>query len=189
LLQQVAWWLTVNGRTELSRDEAEHQIGQRLAGIRHITALPAAVLEHMIERSGILREPVPDRIDFVHRTFQEYLAAREAADQGHVGFLLEHAHLDTWRETIILAVGHANVPIRNEILAGLLDRADQKPKHARRLRLLAAACLETAPAVEPQLLDSVRSRLRELVPRSIIEARWLRSANHCCLNYRPTSPR
>ncbi|HEX2419221.1 MAG TPA: NACHT domain-containing protein, partial [Micromonosporaceae bacterium] len=173
LLQQVAWWLTLNNRTELSREEAENQISQRLAGIRHITAASAAVLEHMIERSGILREPVPDRIDFVHRTFQEYLAAREAADQGHAGVLCEHAHLDTWRETIILAVGHANVPIRNEILAGLLDRADRKPKHARRLRLLGAACLETAPAVEPQLLDAVRSHLRELVPRSIAEARSL----------------
>jgi hypothetical protein len=185
LLQQVAWWLTVNGRTELSRSEAEYQIGQRLAGIRQITATPAAVLEHMIERSGILREPVPDRIDFVHRTFQEYLAAREAADQGHTGVLLEHAHLDTWRETIILAVGHANVPIRNEILTGLLNCADQKPKHARRLQLLAAACLETAPAVEPQLLDAVRSRLRELVPRSIIEARSLAAVGESLLTELP----
>lgn len=173
LLQQVAWWLTLNGRTELSRDEAESQIAQRLAGIRHITAAAADVLEHMIQRSGILREPVPDRIDFVHRTFQEYLAAREAAEQGHTGALLEHAHLDTWRETIILATGHANAPVRNQLLAGLLDRAGQQPKQARRLRLLAAACLETAPAVQPQLLDTIRSHLRELVPRSIAEARSL----------------
>jgi hypothetical protein len=185
LLQQVAWWLTLNGRTELSRVEAEHQISQRLAGIRHITAAPTAVLEHMIERSGILREPVPDRIDFVHRTFQEYLAAREAADQGHTGVLLDHAHLDTWRETIILSVGHANVPIRNEILTGLLDRASQKPKHARRLRLLAAACLETAPAVEPQLLDVVRSHLRELVPRSINESRSLAGVGEPLLSELP----
>jgi hypothetical protein len=185
LLQQVAWWLTLNGRTELSRNEAEHQIGQRLAGIRNITASAAAVLDHMIQRSGILREPVPDRIDFVHRTFQEYLAAREAADQGHTGALLEHAHLDTWRETIILAVGHANVPIRNRLLAGLLDRADQQPKQARRLRLLAAACLETAPAVDPHLLGTVRSHLRELVPRSIAEARSLAAVGEPLLTELP----
>jgi len=185
LLQQVAWWLTVNGRTELSREEAEHQIGQRLAGIRHITASAADVLQHMIQRSGILRDPVADRIDFVHRTFQEYLAAREAADQGHSGALVERAHLDTWRETIILAVGHANTPIRNRILSDLLERADQQPKQARRLRLLAAACLETAPAVDPQLLGTVRSHLRELVPRSITEARSLAAVGEPLLTELP----
>ncbi|MEU7847668.1 NACHT domain-containing protein [Micromonospora parva] len=173
LLQEVAWWMTQNSRTELTRAEATQRFEHRLAGIRHITAPVAAVLEHMIQRSGVLREPVPDRIDFVHRTFQEYLAAREAADQGHTGALLEHAHLDTWRETIILAAGHANAPVRRQLLAGLLTLADERPKQARRLRLLAAACLETAPAVEPEVLGRIRSHLRELLPRSVAEARSL----------------
>ncbi|RQX09363.1 NACHT domain-containing protein [Micromonospora inaquosa] len=173
LLQEVAWWMTQNSRTELTRAEATQRFEHRLAGIRHITAPVAAVLEHMIQRSGVLREPVPDRIDFVHRTFQEYLAAREAADQGHTGALLEHAHLDTWRETIILAAGHANAPIRRQLLAGLLTLAGERPKQARRLRLLAAACLETAPAVEPEVLTRIRSHLRELLPRSVAEARSL----------------
>ncbi|MBM0203615.1 NACHT domain-containing protein [Micromonospora sp. STR1s_5] len=173
LLQEVAWWMTQNSRTELTRAEATQRFGHRLAGIRHISAPVAAVLEHMIQRSGVLREPVPDRIDFVHRTFQEYLAAREAADQGHTGALLEHAHLDTWRETIILAAGHANAPVRMQLLTGLLTLAGERPKQARRLRLLAAACLETAPAVEPEILTQIRSHLRELLPRSVAEARSL----------------
>ncbi|MEU8020992.1 NACHT domain-containing protein [Micromonospora haikouensis] len=173
ILQEVAWWLTQNSRTELTRAEAEQRFAHRLAGIRRIDAPTNAVLDHMIHRSGILREPIPDRIDFVHRTFQEYLAAREAADQGHTGALLEHAHLDTWRETIILAAGHANAPVRTQLLTGLLALADEQPKKARRLRLLAAACLETAPAVEPEILARIRSHLRTLLPRSVAEARSL----------------
>ncbi|MEU8235037.1 NACHT domain-containing protein [Actinoplanes sp. NPDC048967] len=173
LLQEVAWWMTQNGRTELSRAEAAQRFGHRLAGIRHISAPAEAVLEHIVQRSGILREPVPDRMDFVHRTFQEYLAAREAAEQGHAGALLEHAHLDTWRETVILAAGHANAPVRTHLLDGLLRLADRQPKRARRLRLLAAACLETAPTVEPGILGEIRSSLRGLLPRSIAEARSL----------------
>ena len=173
LLQEVAWWLTENGRTELSREEAAKRLEQRLAGIRHITAPATAVLEHMIQRSGILREPIPDRIDFVHRTFQEYLAAREAADQGRAGALLLHAHLDTWRETIILAAGHAHTPVRKELLAGLLTLAEQQPQHTRKLRLLAAACLETAPEIDPEILARIRAYLRGLMPRSLNEARSL----------------
>lgn len=189
LLQEVAWWMTQNSRTELTRAEAGQRFAHRLAGIRHITAPTLAVVDHMIQRSGILREPVPDRIDFVHRTFQEYLAAREAADQGHTGALLEHAHLDTWRETIILAVGHANAPIRTQLLTGLLALAVERPKQARRLRLLAAACLETAPAVEPEILTQVRSQLRGLLPRSVAEARSLAAVGEPLLTELPAELR
>jgi hypothetical protein len=185
LLQEVAWWLTENGRTELSRGEAVARLGHRLAGIRHITVPATAVLDHMIERSGILREPVPDRIDFVHRTFQEYLAARDAADQGRAGALLDHAHLDTWRETIIMAAGHAHAPVRKELLAGLLTHAEQQSRHARKLRLLAAACLETAPAVDPETLTQIRSYLRGLTPRSLAEARSLAAVGEPLLTELP----
>jgi hypothetical protein len=190
LLQEVAWWMTQNSRTELTRAEAGQRFVHRLAGIRHITAPPAAVLEHMIQRSGILREPIPDRIDFVHRTFQEYLAAREAADQGHTGAILEHAHLDTWRETIILATGHANAPIRTQLLTGLLTLANEQPKRARRLRLLAAACLETAPAVKPEILTEIRTHLHELLPGPLPKPDpWPPSENHYSPSYRTNSAR
>jgi hypothetical protein len=188
LLQAIAWWMTQNSRTEAARNEAEKEAGERLAGIRHITAAAANVLDHMIQRSGILREPVPGRIDFVHRTFQEYLAAREAADRALTGPLLDHAHLDTWRETIILAAGCANAPTREQILAGLLTAATKLPKQARRLRLLAAACIETAPAVEPEQLDAIRSHLRGLVPRSIAEARSLAAVGEPLLSELPADP-
>ncbi|MBM7078343.1 NACHT domain-containing protein [Micromonospora humida] len=185
LLQEVAWWMTQNSRIELTRDEAEQRFAYRLAGIRHITAPATAVLNHMIQRSGVLCEPVPDRIDFVHRTFQEYLAAREAADQGHTGALLEHAHLDTWRETIILVAGHANAPVRTQLLAGLLTLAAEHPKKARRLRLLAAACLETAPAVAPETLAEIRSYIRGMLPRSVGEARSLAAVGEPLLSELP----
>jgi hypothetical protein len=189
LLQEVAWWMTQNNRIELTRAEAEQRFTHRLAGIRHITAPATAVVEHMIQRSGILREPVPERIDFVHRTFQEYLAAREAADQAHTGALLEHAHLDTWRETIILAAGHANAPIRTHLLTGLLALADGHSKKARRLRLLAAACLETAPQVEPDTLTRIRAHLRGLPPRSVAEARSLAAVGEPLLTELPVDLR
>ncbi|MBQ0990702.1 NACHT domain-containing protein [Micromonospora sp. H61] len=175
LLQQLAWWLTLNGRVELTRDEALQQLTQRLAGMRQVAAPATVVLDNLLQRSGILLETVPDRVHFVHRTFQEYLAAREAAEQGHAGALINHAHLDTWRETVVLAVGHANAPVRRTLLTGILDRANTELRQARRLRLLAAACLETAPSVEPpELLDRVRAGLHVLLPpRSTVEARSL----------------
>ncbi|MFV2084516.1 NACHT domain-containing protein [Micromonospora sp. LOL_021] len=190
LLQQVAWWLTLNGRTELAREEALHQMRQRLAGMRQVTNPAEAVLDHLVQRSGVLREPVPDRIDFVHRTFQEYLAAREAAEQGHDGALVGQAHLDTWRETSVLAAGHANAPVRRSLLTGLLDRASNEPKQARHLRLLAAACLETSPTVEPpELLQRIRDGVQTLLPpRSVKESRSLAGVGEPLLRELPSEP-
>ncbi|MFY1694755.1 NACHT domain-containing protein [Solwaraspora sp. WMMA2101] len=189
LLQQVAWWLTLNGRTELAREEALHQIRQRLAGMQ-VPDAAESVLDHLVQRSGVLREPVPDRIDFVHRTFQEYLAAREAAEQGHDGALVGQAHLDTWRETIVLAAGLANAPVRRSLLTGLLDRASNETKQSRHLRLLAAACLETAPAVEPaELLQRIRDGVQKLLPpRSVKESRSLAGVGEPLLRELPAEP-
>lgn len=53
-----------------------------------------------------------------------------------------------------------------------MDRAASEPRRARKLRLVTAACLETATVVEPpELLDRVRRGLRRLLPpRSLEEA-------------------
>jgi hypothetical protein len=90
-----------------------------------------------LQRSGVIREPVPGRIDFVHRTVQEYLAAKQAADLGDMDLLVRNAHHDEWRETIVMAAGHANEPLRRELINGILGRAQAEPKRARRLKLLA----------------------------------------------------
>ncbi|MFF5078801.1 NACHT domain-containing protein [Actinoplanes sp. NPDC000266] len=175
LLQDLAWRLSLNNRSELSRTEAESYLARRLAAMPRVQAEPAAVLVHLIERSGVLREPVGGRVDFVHRTFGEYLAAREAAEQNMGGMLAGQAHLDAWREIIVMAAGHGNAPMRTELIEGLLRRADAEPRHRRALVLLAAACLETMPALEPpRLIGEILGRLDTLLPpRRESEARSL----------------
>ncbi|MEJ3742845.1 NACHT domain-containing protein [Actinomycetes bacterium KLBMP 9797] len=175
LLQDLAWRLSLNGRSELSRAEAVEHLERRLAAMPRVTAPAGTVLSHLVERSGVLREPAVDRIDFVHRTFQEYLAAREAAEQSMGGMLAGHAHLDTWREIVIMAAGHGNSPTRTELIEGILRRADREPRHRRALTLLAAACRETLPSLQPpELLTEIDRRLDSLLPpRNRTEARSL----------------
>ncbi|WIM94704.1 NACHT domain-containing protein [Actinoplanes oblitus] len=174
LLQDLAWRISLNNRSELSRAEAEAYVSRRLAGMHRITASAGTVLEYLVERSGVLREPAAERIDFVHRTVQEYLAAREAAEQAMAGLLVGQAHLDGWREIIIMATGLANRPMRTEIIDGLLHRAAAESRHRRALILLATSCLEALPALPPELLAEVERRLAGLLPpRSLPESRSL----------------
>lgn len=189
VLQDLAWRISLNSRSELSESDALEYLTRRLQGMPRITAEPSAVLTHLIERSGVLREPAVGRIDFVHRTFQEYLAAREAAEQNMGGMLANHyAHLDTWREIIVMAAGHGNSPMRTELIEGLLRRAEREPQHRRTLVLLAAACLETVPSLEPpELLNAVNAALDELLPpRSSAEAQRLHAVGEPLLSRLPT---
>jgi NACHT conflict system protein/NACHT domain-containing protein len=188
LLQDLAWRISLNGRSELSHAETLDYLQRRLAGMPRVTAAPSAVLTHLIERSGILREPAAGRIDFVHRTFQEYLAAREAAEQNMAGMLANQvAHLDTWREIIIMAAGHGNSPMRTELINAILRRAEREPNHRRALVLLAASCLETMPSLEPPaLLTEIDTALDTLLPpRNRNEARSLYAVGEALLDRLP----
>ncbi len=166
LLRDLAWRLSDNNRSEVSAERAREHIAATLASMRHLGADIDAgdVLEHLLSRSGVLREPAEGRIDFVHRSFQEYLAAAGAAAEDRIGNLVGRAHLDTWRETIIMAAGHAHRSQRLELLHGILDRAEEEHQHARPLKMLAASCLEAMDSVPDALSARLDRAIESLLP-------------------------
>ncbi|WP_018353564.1 NACHT domain-containing protein [Longispora albida] len=164
LLQQVAYWLIRNSLSDAPAEAVEKQIALRLSGMRG-NHEPAAVLRHLLERTGLLREPVHGRIDFVHRTFQEYLAAKAAIDADDRGTLISHAHLDQWREVVVMAAGHASAPERERLLTALLTRAETSPQRRRdALLLIAIACLEVSPELPPTLRAHIDQASNQLLP-------------------------
>ena len=164
ILQHVAWRLSVAGRAELPHDEVMEMVRRAVERMPNVEYSAQDVLQHLLDRSGVIREPVLGRVDFVHRTFQEYLAAKEAVEDQAVDALVTRAHLDQWWETLVMAVGHATPERRAALLSGVLDRADTEPTHRRRLRLLAAACLNTAQMVDPEVTSRVEAAVEALVP-------------------------
>ncbi|MGW5971013.1 NACHT N-terminal Helical domain 1-containing protein [Streptomyces sp. NPDC055186] len=165
ILRDLAWRLSDNNRSETDLERAAGYVAAKLRAMRHLDVLDGdQVLEQLRHRSGILRSPAEGRVDFVHRTFQEYLAAEEAAEEDRIGNLVGRAHLDLWRETIIMVAGHANTRQREELLGGILDRAEEEARHARTLRLLAAACQETLPSVSNGLADRLDEAVTKLLP-------------------------
>lgn len=165
VLRDLAWRLSDNNRSEIALDQAAVHVAAKLTAMRHLEVQDGhGVLEQLRDRSGILRSPVEGRLDFVHRTFQEYLAAEEATEEDRIGNLVGRAHLDLWRETIIMAAGHANSRQRQELLDGILDRAEAEPRYARVLRLLAASCQETLPTVPEKLAGRLDGAMAALLP-------------------------
>ncbi|MGH3917125.1 MAG: NACHT domain-containing protein, partial [Pseudonocardiaceae bacterium] len=164
ILQHLAWRLSLAGRAELPRDDVLELVRHAVVHMPNVEYSAEEVLQHLLDRSGVVREPVVGRVDFVHRTFQEYLAAKEAVEDQTTDALTTRAHLDQWWETLVMAVGHATPQRRAALLSGVLDRADTEPRHCRRLRLLAAACLDTAQMVDPEITSRIEATVDELVP-------------------------
>ncbi len=52
----------------------------------------ATVLRALVLRSGLLRRPGEGTLDFVHRTFQDYLGARASVEEGHLDVIARGRH-------------------------------------------------------------------------------------------------
>ncbi|WP_405733578.1 NACHT domain-containing protein [Streptomyces sp. NBC_00028] len=174
LLQRLAYWLIRNGRTEMDRDRAEQIVADILPAVPSAAALgdAKAVFRHLLDRTGLLREPAPDAVDFIHRTFQDYLGARAAVEIWDIGLLVEHAVDDQWEDVIRMAVAHARPRERAEILQGLLAKGDacEEGRERSRVFLLAAACLEHATELDPGVRGAVEERAATLVPPRTAQA-------------------
>ncbi|MET8527424.1 NACHT domain-containing protein [Micromonospora sp. NPDC005172] len=163
LLGQLAYWLVRNGWSDCERGAAAARISRYMQAMPYVEAKPADVLDFLLLRSGVLREPVVGVVDFLHKTFQEYLAARAILDEGDIDSMLLHAHEDHWREVIVMAIGHGRRDERERIIRGLLERGDRVEEIRRPLYLLAVSCLEHPGALDPELVETVREKASRLV--------------------------
>ncbi|MFF3260454.1 NACHT domain-containing protein [Streptomyces sp. NPDC002932] len=186
LLQRLAYWLIRNGQAEADRDEALAMVTEWLTAMSQVQGSPEDVFAHLLIRSGLLREPAPGAVGFVHRTFQDYLGAKAAVEARDFGVLVKHAHDDQWHDVVQMAVGHARAEERARLLRQLLKRAAQTRKHHNRLVLLAAASLEHAPELDPAVRAEVQRQTADLLPpRSREEAEGLAALGEVVLELLP----
>ncbi|MFC8626473.1 NACHT domain-containing protein [Streptomyces anulatus] len=164
LLQRLAYWLIRNGLVEARQAEAVGMIAGWMRAMPQVRGAPDQVFAHLLNRSGLLREPAPGSVGFVHRTFQDYLGAKAAVEARDFGVLAHHAHEDQWDDVVQMAVGHARPDERASLLTSLLERADAEPEHEHRLVLLAAGSLAHAPELDPEVREEVEARTGLLLP-------------------------
>ena len=76
-------------------------------------------------------DPVAAAVNRLHaRTIEKYLTAKEIAEEDHIGALLDVAHLDQWQQVVIMTAGPCSTPLRAQLVADLVDRANREPRHA-----------------------------------------------------------
>lgn len=166
LLQEFAYWLVLNEQSDATYQIALDRFAHRLQFMPDVKLSAEEVVRFMLVRSGLLREPIPGRIDFIHRTFfQEYLAAVEVVELGNIPMLVSRAAEDNWREVVVLAAGACHRSQREVLFfRGLIDRGHKDVTNRHTLWLVAVACVETAREVSPAIRREIFDCLGELLP-------------------------
>ncbi|MEU6275376.1 NACHT domain-containing protein [Streptomyces populi] len=168
LLQRIAIWLVRNNRSELSSEQALKQISLALEGmpqVRH-QGTPERVLTHLLNRTGLLQELSSDSMQFIHRTFQDYLAAKEFVENDSLAELVLHADDEAWQDVIKMSVGHCNRPDSRRLVQDLL-RVGEKFARSRSRKdafVLAAICANSAIYLEDSVRAAVWEKIETLMP-------------------------
>jgi hypothetical protein len=171
LLERFAAPMVRNSELLVGHGEAEKRFARAMSGLRSQGVEPSLVLRHMLERTGLLRENTVDgKIQFVHRTFRDFLAAGEFVKAGELGYLIDHAHNDSLNEVIFMAAAQARAREAGELLVRLLERASKRGTRrdrevADKLELLAAASLGYVDVIDPEhVRTDVIAAVRRLIP-------------------------
>ena len=182
LLEDLAYWMIKNEWSEIARDVASDRLQKKTETFRfdqqdRIALSGETSLRFFLERSGILREPLKGKVDFAHRTFQEFLGANAAISEGDIGVLLSNATNSLWREVVILGAALARPAERSGLIKSLIRKGDADRSTRPQYYLLAVACLETAVDIDNALRNDVQRKIEQLFPpKSLTEAMQIAEA-------------
>lgn len=128
---------------------------------------PEKTLTHLLNRSGLLQQHADDTYQFIHRTFQDYLTAKEFVEDDHLDELLRHADEETWQDVILLAAGHCGRRELAVLVSGLLDvglRYEAGTEERTAVHVLAALCAQHATWLDEAVRRAVRESTAALFP-------------------------
>lgn len=170
ILQEIAYWMIRNEIAEAEQQDVVALIARLLPAMPQVAPSDEAsrVFRFLLHRSGLLRARTKRTVDFIHRTFLDYLGARAAIEAQDINLIASHAHEPQWEDIVRMAVGHARDGERAALLRQLMARGDAIPESSdsirMRIHLLAAASLEHATSLDPEVRAEVERRAGALIP-------------------------
>jgi hypothetical protein len=181
VLQDLAYWMTTENVPTLKRDRVLERVKYKLEGARLAAAREGhsgsadEVLDYLITRSGLIHA-AGDDLGFTSEILRGYLAACEAVSGGNIGSLIREAHMAERQHLMVMVAGRSRLAVAEELLTGLLEKAEQDAAARTRLHLLIRACLHTAPAVGQELRERIEACCGPKTPRTAVEAETLAAA-------------
>jgi predicted NACHT family NTPase len=187
LMERLAYWVHTQSKAGdkentilIDRESMKEQLRQEIKDLKKssIELYQAEqearrFLDHISERTGLLNEQGQDCYAFVHKTFQEYLCAKEihyqADNEDDFEIVLKHIrqHLydPHWQEVMLLLIALQKPKKAARAIRAILDCNSEDHNKKQTKLLFAASCL----AENPQNLISEDEELSSDILRDLIE--------------------
>ncbi|WP_406336191.1 NACHT domain-containing protein [Streptomyces sp. NBC_00203] len=173
LLQEIAAWLVGEGLVQGGKADAVNQIQRMLPSLYRINRKFSAeqLYDHIVERSGLLTETTTETFEFIHRTFQDYLAAQEFKEARNFRMLASRAHEEQWEDVIRMAVGHCDHRDRAMLLREIVGAGDSAPDESTRrsVHLVAGSCLPYSTRLDTNIRNLVLDRVCQHLPKDDVQ--------------------
>lgn len=168
ILEEIAYWMMNGGVSSDSRSNVEGYLEHLIKDInilidknREYSA--KEILDFFVERSGIIREPEKGVIDFIHKTFMEFLAVKTICRNCNWNVLVREACNVNWKETIIMCFREMGKENAEYVLKQLLN----KGRNLKDDRYFLIASLGAANAVfisDNVIKEEIDSKIKEMIP-------------------------
>ena len=182
LMEQLAYWIhtqggtgNTEGGTLIDKDELISQLSKFIAKQKRLERHQAKseaqrFVEHIRERTGLLNEQGQDCYAFVHKTFQEYLAAediRYRQEDEEFEVVLEHienylgdAH---WREVLLLLIAQQKPRKAAKAIKHILKQPVPYDQWLHQKLFFASSCLaEDLEVADDALVTDILQQLVNL---------------------------
>lgn len=127
LLAEIAWDMVKKGESSVDTAVARALVAESLNSTPGRSKEEAAdVVQSLVERSGLLRPAGDDRIDFLHNSLKEYLAAGRFVEEGDWKILADHADDPAvWQSVILFSLAIAPESFSSSLVRKLLSRVEK----------------------------------------------------------------
>jgi len=162
IIEDIAYYYQYNDKSSYKTRYVLRRIDTKIQNMRDVVKDIEAekILNYFVERSGILRNLSTTDIDFIHKTFQEYLAAKVIVANFDSGLLLKNIFDHTWNEVIMLAMEMATQEFANEIITHLLCRGQKDNRYIS----FAVAYFEIPSELSADLRTQVTNLIPDVIP-------------------------
>ena len=164
LLEHLAYWMLVNNKQTVAIEDAEACFKRAMKSIPSLDGTESAITKYLLERSSVIRESSVGNVDFVHKTFSEYLAAKYLVEENSIEQIVENAHNDAWKEVVVMSCIHTNLYQSNKLVQLLIQKGNEEPENSYTLHLLAVVAKETSLQLSNEIAIQVESLLKTLLP-------------------------
>lgn len=193
MLEEMAYWMMNMGESSARKANVIYFLEHLLRDTTFISDKKdeysaEQILDFLIERSGIIREPQEGYIDFIHKTFMEFLSVKAICRNCGWSILVREACNVTWKETIVMCfreMGRDNV---KDILEQLVRKGEESGDE----RYILIASLGAANAIflpDDEIKREIDKKIGEMIPPSIDDVTDMAQAGEYLLPFLEDSDR